>query len=56
MIYKLTIECASKEIAKNIQAWADRCFHSDEIFWNAITEIEDEDYYEEDALGGDWQG
>lgn len=38
MIYKLSIECATREIAEVIQQWANKNFYCDEIFWNAISE------------------
>ena len=38
MIYELSIECATREIAEDIQQWVNKHFYSNEIFWNAITE------------------
>ena len=38
MIYKLSVECASRDIAEDIQSWVFAHFNSDEIFWNAISQ------------------
>lgn len=38
MVYKLSIECASKDIAEIIQEWAFTHFNCDEVLWNAIIE------------------
>lgn len=41
--YKVTIECSTKEIAKSIQKWVNKNFYSDEVYWNAVTEIKPKD-------------
>lgn len=38
MIYELSIECATRDIAEDIQEWVNKHFYCNEIFWNAITE------------------
>lgn len=38
MIYELSIECSSKDVAEDIQEWVFAHFSCNEILWNAITE------------------
>ena len=37
--YKLTIECASKEVAASIQKWVNKNYYHDEVYWNSYTEV-----------------
>ena len=38
MIYELSIECSSKDVAEDIQEWVFAHFNSNEIIDNVITE------------------
>lgn len=37
--YKLTIECATEEVAHSIQEYVNNHYHDNEVFWNTYKKV-----------------
>lgn len=44
--FKLSVECATKEVAVSIQKWINKNYYQDEVYWNVVTELKPKDLEE----------